>query len=311
MKILALISLICLSLVAANHHNRITRERLEELRSVAKFNVANYEEHTFKDMTFDEIKMRLGLKMMDKSKLKPVFYGQVRDDLPTSFDARKQWPDCIHAIRDQQRCGSCWAFAASEVLSDRFCIASSKSVNVVLSPQDLVSCDAEDQGCDGGWVDKSWDYLKDTGIVSDECLPYTSGKGDSGTCPFNGDGPKCTGKGEFKKYKVASHGQLDTIEAAKDSISKEGPIEAAFVVYEDFISYKGGVYRRTSDNVLGGHAVKIIGWDKDEQGEYWIVANSWGTKWGEEGTFRIGFGECEFENQLWAGQPVYKTMELE
>jgi cathepsin B len=283
---------------------------LEQLRSVAKFDVVDYEEHSFKDMTFDEIKQRLGLHMMEKSQLKPVFYGQVNDELPESFDVRQQWKDCIHPIRDQQRCGSCWAFAASEVLSDRFCIATSGKSNVVLSAQDLVSCDSEDEGCNGGWVDKSWEYLRTTGIVSDECLPYSSGKGDSGTCPFEGGKNKCK-KGDFMKYKVSEHGQLDTIEDAKASLVKYGPIEAAFMVYDDFISYKGGVYRRTSENLLGGHAVKILGWSKDEIGEYWIVANSWGTGWGEEGTFKIGFGECEFESQLWAGIPDYKSRQIE
>jgi len=70
------------------------------------------------------------------------------------------------------------------------------------------------------------------------------------------------------------------------------------------MSYQGGVYKRTSDNLLGGHAVKIVGWGVDTDGtEYWIVANSWNTSWGEDGFFRIAFGECNFEQSLWAGTP--------
>jgi cathepsin B len=60
---------------------------------------------------------------------------------PASFDARTQWPKCIHAIRDQQQCGSCWAFAASEAFSDRLCIESKGEINVIISPEDMVSCD--------------------------------------------------------------------------------------------------------------------------------------------------------------------------
>jgi cathepsin B len=312
MKIISLL-LICSALVAADHHHTdklITREGLEQLRSIAKFDVLDYEEHPFKDMTLDEVKSRLGCHIMDDIKLKPVFYGQVNKQLPESFDARTKWNTCIHPIRDQGNCGSCWAFAASEVLTDRFCIVSSGKIDIVLSPQDLVSCDDRDTGCKGGYVFKSWDYLKDTGIVSDECLPYTSGKGDSGTCPFNSGEHRCT-KGEFKKYKASGHKHLDTIEGAKENLFKHGPIEAAFIMYDDLLSYKGGVYRRTSEKRLGGHLVKIIGWGKDDVGEYWLVANSWGTKWGENGTFRIGFGECGFEEYLWAGQPDYKTIESE
>jgi len=293
-------------MVAADHHNRVTRESLDKLRNVATWQVTNYEDHIFGGWSYEQIKSRLGLMKTEKSLLKSVFYGPKNEDLPENFNTHEKWPDCIHPIRDQQHCGSCWAFAASEVLSDRTCIASSgvgNAVNVVLSPQDLVSCDGQDYGCQGGYVDKSWDYLRDTGIVSDECLPYTSGDGDSGACPFKG-GKKSCKKGEFKKYKVKSHAQLDTIEGAKEAIFTVGPVEAAFDVYADFISYSGGVYKRTSDELLGGHAVKIVGWGKDTDGtEFWVVANSWGPNWGEKGHFRIAFGECGFEDSLWAGVP--------
>jgi cathepsin B len=280
----------------------ITREHIENLKSVAGFEVLDYESHPFKDWSVEDFKKRLGLRKIEGQPKQEIFYGD-NDGLPETFDSRTQWPNCVHQIRDQQSCGSCWAFAASEVLSDRFCIATKGATNVVLSPQDLVSCDSQDYGCQGGYVDKSWDYIRDTGIVSDECLPYTSGDGDSGTCPFNSS-KKCK-KGTFKKYKVSKHNQHTTIADAKNSLVNEGPIETGFEVYDDFMSYSGGVYRRTSDSLLGGHAVKIVGWGKDTDGtEYWIVANSWNTNWGEKGFFRIAFGECDFEGSMWSGTPV-------
>ena len=73
----------------------------------------------------------------------------------------------MHSIRDQQHCGSCWAFAATEALSDRFCIASQGEVDVVLSPQDMVSCDSWNMGCNGGILPLAWSYLTTTGAVSD------------------------------------------------------------------------------------------------------------------------------------------------
>ena len=290
---------------ARRHDNEklVTRESIEELKSKASFEVLDYEEHPFKDLTREQVINKLGLmKSLDIVDME-IVYGD-SSALPASFNYREKWPQCFHQVRDQQSCGSCWAFAASEVLSDRFCIASNGSTNVVLSPQDLVSCDRVDQGCNGGYVDKSWDYIKNTGIVADECLPYTSGKGSSGSCPFNSSSQKCK-VGTFKKYKVKSHRRYTSISDAKTSISTEGPIEAAFSVYQDFMSYKGGVYRKTSSRLLGGHAVKIVGWGKDTDGtEYWVVANSWGVTWGEQGFFRIAFGQCGFENQLWAGVPL-------
>lgn len=278
------------------------------MKAVAKFDVIDYENHPFKGLTQEELVQKLGLMRDYNANLKPVVYGNPSNDLPKNFNYQQKWPECFHPIRDQKQCGSCWAFAASEVLSDRFCIATNGKTNVVLSPQDLVSCDTSDYGCNGGYVDKSWDYIRDTGIVSDECLPYTSGSGNRGTCPFKRS--KTCKNGEFRKYKVDSHQQYSTISDAKETIFNEGPVEAAFEVYDDFMSYRGGVYRRTSNNLLGGHAVKAVGWGVDTDGtEYWVVANSWNTVWGEKGFFRIAFGECGFEDSLWAGKPQVNAID--
>jgi cathepsin B len=72
--------------------------------------------------------------------------------LPTNFDPRaagEKFSKCIHPIRDQAQCGSCWAFGATEAFSDRLCI---KGTDVIVSPQDLVSCDGNNFGCDGGYL---------------------------------------------------------------------------------------------------------------------------------------------------------------
>ena len=93
--------------------------------------------------------------------------------LPTSFNARSEWPTCIHSIRDQGECGSCWAFSSAAFLEDRYCIDSNGAINVRLSPQDMVSCDFSNGGCNGGYLSPSISYLMSEGIVSEECLPYT------------------------------------------------------------------------------------------------------------------------------------------
>ena len=107
--------------------------------------------------------------------------------MPASFDARTKWPGCIGAIRDQARCGSCWAFASSESLSDRVCIAAAApggAVQADLSVDYLIVCDTKhDRGCQGGYLQYVWDFLVDDGDPSDNCFPYTSGMGTpSSTC---------------------------------------------------------------------------------------------------------------------------------
>merc|ERR1711904_115229 len=157
---------------------------------------AGRNEH-FEGWTWDEARRLFGTRMVNPEGVNmPVRSHDDVDmnEIPASFDARQQWPQYIHPIRDQQRCGSCWAFAASEVLSDRFAIATKKA-SPVLSPQDLVSCDKTDQGCNGGRLPDAWNYLKTTGIVTDTCEPYTAGTGTSGTCLH-----KCSDSEAYKKY---------------------------------------------------------------------------------------------------------------
>lgn len=220
--------------------------------------------------------------------------------LPDNFDSRTEFPGCVHAIRDQQKCGSCWAFGASEALSDRFCIASSGSIDVVLSPEDMVTCDNGDMGCNGGWLFAAWDYLETTGVVTDSCAPYTSGTGKEGKCLKS-----CTDGKTFKKYKCKSGSVVEatTPKQIKSNLQTAGPMETAFQVYEDFFQYKGGIYHYTSGMFAGGHAVKLIGWGVDKGVNYWILANSWGPVWGENGFFRVQQGEVGIDDSVYACTP--------
>ncbi|XP_016121449.1 cathepsin B-like, partial [Sinocyclocheilus grahami] len=81
---------------------------------------------------------------------------------------------------------------------------------------------------------------------------------------------------------------------------KNGPVEAAFTVYEDFLHYKSGVYQHVSGSVLGGHAIKILGWGEENSVPYWLAANSWNTDWGDNGFFKILRGEdhCGIESEI-------------
>jgi cathepsin B len=134
----------------------------------------------FNGMTFDDARVVLGTALNPEQVhpfLQDDAHATIQDSsIPTDFDARSQWPGLIHPIRNQMRCGSCWAFSASEVLSDRFAIAS-KAKSPVLSVEDMVSCDKGDLGCHGGQLPKAWDYLTNTGIVTDSCFPYAAGDG--------------------------------------------------------------------------------------------------------------------------------------
>ena len=89
-------------------------------------------------------------------------------------------------------------------------------------------------------------------------------------------------------------------------IFENGSVEGAFTVYEDFADYESGIYQHVTGSMLGGHAIKIIGWGVENNVKYWLIANSWGDSWGEKGYFRMlkGENECGIEDEADTGMPL-------
>jgi cathepsin B len=303
MKVLLLFSLLILGTFS---QRLLKASTLAEIKSKASWDSYDIHENPFKDYTEDQIKSLLGVTLHYDEHNIPFLVDNddhsITESLPTEFDSRKQWPECAFPVRTQEHCGSCWAFSGSSVLTDRFCIASKGAIKSILSPQDMVSCDSEDFACQGGLLDKAWSYLEKTGIVADECMPYVSGDGKNiPHCPHG----VCSDNAlKFTKYRavVGSSKPLTCSAQIKNEIFKNGPVQTGFMVYEDFMHYKGGVYEHAHGNKLGGHAVKIVGWGKEDDKEFWIAQNSWGNGWGENGFFRIKFGECMFDENAYVGQ---------
>jgi len=277
------------------------REFVEHINANQSTYVAGFNEK-FAQWTLIEAQRLMGVKsLVPKAGVPIKTHNVAANDIPKEFDARKQWPALMHPIRDQAQCGSCWAFSGSEVLSDRFAIASGKA-SPVLSPEDMVSCDTGDMGCGGGMLDNLWEYLVKTGIVTDSCFPYGAGTGVAPACAA-----KCADSEAFTKFKASDYFHLTSVADVQAEIMKNGPVQAAFMVYKSFLSYKSGIYSKKWyafwDQELGGHAVKIVGWGEENNIAYWTVANSWSTSWGEDGYFRIKRGDdnCKFEDMIFAG----------
>jgi len=284
----------------------IQKSTSEEIKKKAKWESYEWDDNPFRDHTLTQIKSLVGLEklLIDETNL----FSLIDDDdhsleetLPRNFDSRTVWPECVNEVRNQDHCGSCWAFSASEVLSDRFCIASKSKIKPILSPQDMVSCDESNSGCQGGQLDKAWKYLENYGIVEDSCFPYESGDGK--TMPKCIQGNCVNTQNKFKKFKskINSSKAYQCPTQIKKEIFENGPIQTGFFVYEDFMHYKSGIYEYTHGRKLGGHAVKIIGWGEENGTPYWIVQNSWGKTWGENGFFRIKMGECMIDRNGFAG----------
>lgn len=187
-------------------------------------------------------------------------------------------------------------------------------------------CRACGKGCKGGSTTKAWHYAAKHGLVTggdydsnEGCQPYEIKPcgGDKGECPKKLTTPKCykrdcsnkayktpfgkDGHNVNKVYKL-----LDKEEDIQKEIMTNGPVVAVMDVYEDFVSYKRGIYRYSKGKKLGQHAVKIIGWGTCPHCHmhYWNVINSWGTGWGEQGTFKVlrglPYNKVHFESRITA-----------
>merc|ERR1719473_1175028 len=163
-----------------------------------------------------------------------AFFDTKSVSVPSSFDGRVTFQSCQKAVRNQEHCGSCWAFAAAETLTTNLCVLEPGQTVPVLSPQDLVACDTSNYGCGGGNLNLVWQYIAHTGIRSDACVPYTSGGGNDGTCHS-----KCTGSGADHHYScpVGPSAFRDNA-GVQAGVVSGGAVEVAFSVYQDFMSYK-------------------------------------------------------------------------
>ncbi|MEI8025164.1 MAG: C1 family peptidase [Pseudomonadota bacterium] len=200
-------------------------------------------------------------------------------DLPSALDWRNyEGMNFLSSIRNQAFCGSCVAFAAIGAFEGRLKVAAkSPQMSVDLSEQHLFQ---DIGGCDSGsFPQLAAMSLQSSGTTDEACTPYTLGrmgmsKGASECADVKSRLHKIDGYTSLSKSKIKAALQ-------------NGPVTTAMAVFEDFMFYKSGIYQHTTGKRLGGHAVGIVGYD-DVAG-VWIVRNSWGTSWGEDGYFRIPY----------------------
>merc|ERR1711924_10636 len=108
----------------------------------------------------------------------------------------------------------------------------------------------------------------------------------------------CTDKTYTKSYsadkvKGTKALKIRTVDAAMQAL-QNGTVSTTFEIYEDFLTYKSGVYKHITGKALGGHAVAFIGYGTDSGGtDYWLCKNSWNEQWGDSGTFKIARGTNE------------------
>ncbi len=275
----------------ASEQMLVTQEYADFLRRHVSWEVVDYEDNVFRGWTVDEFRSTLMQKedaTGDDEERHTLVLKHAENALPT-LDWKKLRADCIHPIRDQGDCGSCWAFSAASVVSDRCCLRLRD--HGWLSPQELVSCDRYGAGCTGGFQNVALNYVANNGLVSESCFPYQA---KTLICPM-----KCTDGTNWAAAHVCKCKEkvfCDGPEGMKACL-QTGPVTAGMWVYKDFVYYKGGIYHWSKVGTKeGNHAVRCYGYS-DKPEFHWMCANSWGTGWGEQGFFRIGKGEVGIDSQ--------------
>jgi C1A family cysteine protease len=208
----------------------------------------------------------------------------------------------VTKVKDQARCGSCWAFSTTGSVEGGLFLSSGKLTS--LSEQDLVSCDhGGDQGCQGGLMDNAFKWIETNGICSEADYPYTSGSGASGTCKS----PKCSPVATLTGFKdIPAKDEA----ALKDAITGQ-PVSVAIEADKSaFQLYKSGILDSATCGTKLDHGVLAVGYGTDGSNDYYKVKNSWGASWGEKGFIRLGRGSSYKSGQcgILTGPPSYPTL---
>ncbi|KAK7585893.1 hypothetical protein V9T40_000072 [Parthenolecanium corni] len=261
------------------------------------------------------------------------------DNLPSSFSwTNPKNTRCpISHIRYQGNCGSCWAVSAAAAFGDRICIQSNSKRMVNISANYITACNDQNHGCNGGYMEFVYEFLK-SGVItggdyeSDEgCQPYEikpctrqiympcdystaiTPKCRKRVCTNDWYGSKKeteTNTFYAKSWKLIVGNALTASEYyIRKDVYENGPLTISFLIYEDFLFYKSGIYNpRQDQELLSGHAARLIGWGEENGIKYWQIANSWGTTWGENGFFRMirGINACRCESRAFSVMPDLK-----
>ncbi|XP_041843099.1 cathepsin S, ortholog2, tandem duplicate 1 [Melanotaenia boesemani] len=206
-----------------------------------------------------------------------AFAGASGADVPDTMDWREK--GCVTKVKMQGACGSCWAFSAVGALEGQ--LAKKTGQLIDLSPQNLVDCSTEygNHGCNGGFMHHAFEYvIKNQGIDSDESYPYT---GVQQQCRYD---PK-NRAANCSSYNFLQEGDES---ALKQGIATVGPISVAIDARRPrFAFYRSGVYDDPSCSQVVNHGVLAVGYGTLNGQDYWLIKNSWGTSFGDQGYIRM------------------------
>ncbi|KAM8786573.1 cathepsin S isoform 2-T2 [Rhynchonycteris naso] len=231
------------------------------------------------DMTSKEVmSLMSALRLPSQWQRNVTYKSKPNQKLPDSLDWRDK--GCVTEVKYQGSCGSCWAFSAVGSLEAQLKLKTGKLVS--LSAQNLVDCSTEkysNKGCNGGFMTSAYQYIIDNnGIDSDASYPY---KAMDGKCQYDSKNRAAT----CSRYTELPYASED---ALKEAVAVKGPVSVAVdASHPSFFLYKSGVYYDPECTLKVNHAVLVIGYGNLDGKDYWLVKNSWGRYFGDQGYIRM------------------------
>ncbi|XP_035211228.1 cathepsin L1-like isoform X1 [Stegodyphus dumicola] len=263
-------------LIFEGHVNDIVKHNLEFDLGIHKYRKGLNE---FADLSHEEFVQTMnGFKGTKLNESSSTFIPPSNVDLPDTVDWRQE--GLVTGVKNQGHCGSCWAFSATGSLEGQHKKKTGELVS--LSEQNLMDCSRPEgnKGCEGGLMSRAFKYIKKNGgIDTEESYPYTA---EDGTCDFkiSNVGATCTGY-----VKIPSGDE----NALQNAVATVGPISVAIDASQrSFHLYSGGIYDEPNcSSQLLDHGVLAIGYGTEDGTDYWLVKNSWGISWGENGYIKM------------------------
>merc|ERR550517_7582 len=235
-------------------------------------------ENEYADLTTIEFARQLsGVQMAPPRSSNKLFRPR---DIEVRSEVDWRVEGAVTPVKNQQTCGSCWAFSATGSLEGQHFRKTGELVS--LSEQHLVDCSSDygNMGCNGGIMDYAFHYIKDNGgIATEEAYPYTAHQGQ---CQYDDSMYGATLSG----WENIRSGDEEDLMAA---VSQVGPVSVAIDAgHPGFQLYKFGVYHSIfcSHNKLN-HGVLAVGYGEENGHKYWLVKNSWGATWGNHGYIKM------------------------